>query len=428
MALVTAIDLGSHDIRTIQADISSGHVRIEGVGSAPSSGIQKGIIVGLEEVQRAIQESVERCQVKSGARITTAYASVSGKHISSRNSRVAMQVGGRDRLITDQVLRDIHKKALDIPLPEDREMLYDTPRLYFVDGVSGIKNPKGMSAFKLESEVHVVSGASQRLRDVEEVFKECGIRVEMVVDALAGALAVLDEEEKEEGVIFADIGAGTTDVAVFRDGRIWHTFVLPVGGAQLTRDLAAGLGIPLEVAEGLKKSHGNLDADAIPSEESAGMITVGVRDKYTVSYEDLCYIIQVRLEEILRMIMLGIPQPERGGAVAASLVLTGGTANLLGLEDFAQSVVGLPVRVGGARGVADMAGSAEAAELLADPAYSSAIGLLYWAAAGSDLMVSPSGPGVITRFGSWLRGVGGRMPKVSIQRPAGPGGSSSQPS
>lgn len=428
MALVTAIDLGSHDIRTIQADIGGERISIRGVGSAPSSGIQKGVIVGLEEVQRAIQESIEQCQAKSGARVKTAYASVSGKHISSRNSRVAMQVGGRGHLITNRVLRAIHKKAMDIPLPDDREMLYDTPRLYFVDGVSGIRNPKGMTAFKLESEVHVISGATQRLRDVEQVFKKRRIRVEMVVGALAGALAVLDEEEKEEGVIFADIGAGTTDVAVFRDGSIWHTFVLPVGGEQLTRDLAAGLGIPVEVAEALKKSHGNLDAGATPSEESAGMITVGARDKYAVSYEDLCYIMQVRLEEMLRMIMLGVPQLERGAAAAASVVLTGGTANLLGLEDFAQSVMGLPVRVGGARGIADIAGSPETAELLADPAYSSAIGLLYWAAGGGDVPTSPSEPRMLTRVGFWLEDVRDRMPRVTIQTPARPGGSSSQPS
>jgi len=403
MAIVTAIDVGSYSICTIQADISTDQVRVEGVGIASSSGMLKGLVIDMEEAKRAVQESIERAESKSGAKVTSAYVSVSGRHIHSRNNRVAMQVSGRDRIITDKVLREIHDRALDVPLPEDREMLWNSPRLYYVDGVAGIRHPKGMAAFKLESEVHIITGGCQRLQDLREVLEGSNVTPEPVVGSLAASLAVLDEGEKEAGVILADIGHGTTDVAVFKDGHIWHTFALPVGGAQLTRDLAAGLGVPLEVAEELKKSHGNVNPEGLPQEDSGGMVTVGVRDKYSVSYEDLRYIIQARIEEILRMVILGTPQPERGVSPPTSVVLTGGTANLAGLEPFAQNILGMPVRVGGSKGVAEMAGNADVAEILADPAYAVGVGLLqYHIEQGAERMAS-SGPSIFSRMGSRIR-------------------------
>ena len=403
MAIVTAIDVGSYTICTIQADVSTDQVRVEGLGIASSSGIQKGLVVDMEEAKRAVQESIERAESKSGAKVTSAYVSVSGRHIHSRNNRVAMQVGGRDRIITDKILREIHERALDISFPEDREMLWNSPRLYYVDGVAGIRNPKGMAAFKLESEVHIITGGYQRLQDLRQVLEENGVEPELVIGSIASSIAVLGEEERETGVILADIGHGTTDVAVFKDGHIWHTFALPVGGAQLTRDLAAGLGVPLEVAEELKKNQGNVNPDDLPQEDSGGMVTVGVRDRYSVSYEDLRYIIQARVEEILRMVILGIPQPERGASLPTSVVLTGGTANLAGLEPFAQNMLGMPVRIGGAMGVSEMAGSADVAEILADPAYAASVGRLrYHIEQGGEGMIS-TGPGIFSRIGSRIR-------------------------
>jgi len=252
-------------------------------------------------------------------------------------------------------------------------MVHVIPRRYFIDGVTGIKNPIGMHGFRLDLEAHIVTGVLVYVQNIGVCLEAAGIEIEdIIVNPIACCEAVLAPEDRDEGVILVDIGGGTTDIAVYGGGSIWHTSAMPIGGIQVTKDLAAGLGIPFSVAEELKLKYGNL----LPGSEGwTETVRSEAREKYSVSQEDLCYIIRARIEEVLRMILLEIPHSEY---TPSSVVLTGGTANLSGIEEFAEEVMGLPVRVELPKGIP------QADDILGDPSYAASAGLLLWAASHGE--------------------------------------------
>ncbi|MFC1924946.1 cell division protein FtsA, partial [Chloroflexota bacterium] len=297
-----------------------------------------------------------------------AYIGFSGKHIGSLNNRVAVNINRDDHLVTPAALRRGLTSIRQIVLPQDRLMLRTIPRRYFLDGLAGIKNPLGMHGFRLDLEAHIVTAGVVHTQNIGMCLQVAGVGIEeLVANPIASAEAVLEPEDKEAGVILADIGGGTTDIAVLGEGSIWHTSVLPVGGIQVTKDIASGLGIPFSVAEELKVKYGALIPEGEGWTETINLET----EKYSVSQADLCYIIRARIEEILRMILLEIPRSEY---TPVTMVLTGGTAKLSGIEEYAQQLVGLSVRVESPKGLP------QTAEKLNDPIYTSSIGLLLWGA------------------------------------------------
>ncbi len=406
--MFASIDIGSSKVCTILANVSDENVvQVLGVGVAPSLGVQRGIITDLEDAKRAVRESIEGAERSSGLKVGSAFVGISGKHISSLNNRVAVGITERDHLVTPAIRNQGLISAQRLTIPEERIMLHAIPRRYFLDGQAGIKNPVGMHGYKLEVEAHIITVALAAVQNLRDCLGGIGVKIEgLIVSPLACAESVLEEEEKEEGVIVADIGGGTTDIAVYKDGYIWYTSTLPIGGNQVTRDLATGLGIPFDIAEEeLKVKHGSLMLEG----EAEG-ISFGLRETYSVSYEDLCYIIRARVEEILRMIMLNLPRYGRGEKGPASMVLTGGTAKLPGMKDFAEEVLELPVRIGTPRGMS------EVAEALDDPIYTTSLGLLIFGAKGVGA-ITPRRRVFVTTL-STVGAAFGRVPSALVYVPA----------
>ena len=371
--IITAIDVGTTKICTISATIeSSGHIRVIGIGITPSEGMQKGLVVSINEATKSIQSSVRKAELMSGHKIESAYIGVTGRHITSVNNRGAVSISNSDRVVRPDDLKRVLKTAQNIKVPVERKLLHIIPRGFALDGQTGVKNPVGMHGQRLDVETHIITTAVTSVQNVMKCVRAIGVDVEdLVLEPLASSEAVLTEEEKQAGVILADIGGGTTDVAIFRDGSIWHTAVLPVAGYQLTRDIAIGLGLPFDVAENMKKRY----ASVMPVYEGKRQTPEEMlQDGHGVSYQDLCDIVRVRIEEIVRLVMLELPQTDYENLVPAGLVFTGGSSNLSGIDSLARNMINLPVRIGSPLNLSGIP------ESLRDPAYATAVGLILWSA------------------------------------------------
>lgn len=372
--VIASIDVGTTKVCTTVADTNEGGgIRILGVGIAPSKGLHKGLVVNINDAKMAIQESVRKAEQASGYKVESAYIGVTGRHISSLNNRGVVAINRSDRLVRSHDLRRVLSCAQSVKVPSDRRLLHVIPRSYAVDGQVGVKNPVGMHGFRLDVETHIITAAVTSIQNVVKCVRGIGVEVEdLILEPLASGEAVLTEDEKQLGVILADLGGGTTDIAVFKDGSIWHTSVLPVAGYQITRDIAIGLGLPFDVAEEMKKRYGNV----MPVYEGKGDNAASTisEDGHGVSYQELCDIIRARVEEIMKLILLELPHSEYAAIVPTGLVLTGGCANLAGIEALGREVLRLPVRVGiptEMQGITDT---------LRDPKYATGVGLLLWGA------------------------------------------------
>ena len=370
---LTSIDVGTTKVCTTIADVNDGGlIRIVGVGVTPCKGLHKGLVVNINDARESIRESVRKAEQASNYKVESAYVGVTGRHVSSVNNRGVVAITRNDRLVRSDDLRRVLQCARSIEVPSDRRLLHVIPRGYAVDGQVGVRNPVGMHGFRLDVETHIITAAVTSVQNLIKCIRGIGIDIDdLILEPLASSEAVLTEDEKQIGVILADIGGGTTDIAVFRGGSIWHTSILPVAGYQITRDIAIGLGLPFDVAEEMKKRYGSV----MPVYESKVETTSTISENgHGVSYQDLCDIIRARAEEILRLILLEMPHAEYERLIPAGLVLTGGSANLSGIEALGYDVLRLPVRVGSPTtmyGIADT---------LRDPAYATSVGLLLWGA------------------------------------------------
>ncbi|MBE0415338.1 MAG: cell division protein FtsA [Dehalococcoidia bacterium] len=369
--VIASIDVGTTKICSIMATAGSGGgLQVLGVGISPSRGLHKGLVVNIPEAKESIRASVRKAEQASGLKMESAYVGVTGRHISSLNKQGVVSISRGDRLVRTDDLRRVLQTARTIAIPTDRKLLHIIPRGYALDGQTGVKNPVGMHGFRLDVETHVITAAVTSVQNLVKCIRGVGIDIEdLILEPLASSEAVLRPDEKDAGVILADIGGGTTDIAIFKDGSIWHTAILPVAGYQITRDIAIGLGLPFDVAEEMKKKYGSVMPIQDGKEEESA---INVENGYGVSYRDLCVIIRARVEEILKLIALELPGSDYVKDVPAGLVLTGGTSNLPGVEVLGQKVLGLPARVGIPMGVYGIA------DVLPDPAYATSVGLLLW--------------------------------------------------
>jgi cell division protein FtsA len=357
---------------TIAETTGNGDAYVVGVGITPSNGLHKGLVVNINEAKEAIRNSVRKAEQSCNYKIESAYVGVTGRHVDSVNNRGVVAITRNDRLVRPDDLKRVLSSAQNIKVPNDRKLLHVIPRGYSVDGQVGVKNPVGMYGFRLDVETHIITAAATSIQNLVKCIRGIGLDIDdLVLEPLASSEAVLTEDEKQVGVVLADIGGGTTDICIFKDGSIWHSAILPVAGYQLTRDIAIGLGLPFEVAEEMKRRYGSvmpiyeskIDANSPISEDGHG-----------VSYNDLCDIIRARVEEILRLILLEMPGSDYESLVPAGLVLTGGSSNLSGIEVLGRDILKLPVRVGFPNRVSGITDS------LNDPAYATSVGLLLWGA------------------------------------------------
>lgn len=372
--ITAAIDVGTTKVCTLVGEYDrDGEVQILGVGISPSRGLRKGMVVNIDETVDSIAESVEKAERSSGCNIVSAQVGIAGGHISSLNNRGVVAVSRSDRIIGDDDVARAMESARTINIPSNREIIHVIPRAYTIDGQDGVKNPVGMYGFRLDVEAHIVTGAVTSIQNLTKCVQKVGIEVEdLVLQPIASAEAVLTEEEKEMGVILADIGGGTTDIGVFIEGAIWHTSVLPVAGSHLSNDIAIGLRTPFAVAEEIKARYGHAFPSSIDPEAKIDVATFGAESNRPILTRHLSEIIEARVEEILEMILVEIKRSGYEGLLPAGLVLTGGSANLPGIDVLAKEVTQSPVRVGFPIGVSGLA------EDLDNPAYATSIGLLLW--------------------------------------------------
>ena len=393
---LTSIDVGTTKICTTIADMNEGgSLRITGVGVAPSKGLHKGLVVNINEAKESIRESVRKAEQAAGFRIESAFIGVTGRHITSLNNRGVVAITRNDRLVRPDDLKRVLQCARSIKVPSDRKLLHIIPRGYAVDGQTGVENPVGMHGFRLDVETHIITAAVTSVQNLAKCIRGVGIDIDdLILEPLASSEAVLTEDEKQVGTILADIGGGTTDIAVFKDGSIWHTAVLPVAGYQLTRDVAIGLGLPFDVAEEMKKRYGSVMPVYESKLETPSTIS---QDGHGVSYQDLCDILRARMEEVIRLILLEMPRSEYETLVPGGLVLTGGSANLSGIEALGRDILRLPVRVGVPTNIYGIV------ETLHDPAYATSVGLLLWGAKHKGVQTWKSRRFSVRHFFSQIR-------------------------
>jgi cell division protein FtsA len=370
--VLTAIDVGTTKVCTLVGEVAGdGDIRVLGVGITPSGGMHKAMVVNIDEAKDAIRESIKKAEQTSGLRIESAYVGVTGRHIASMNNHGVVAITRQDRMVRTDDLKRVLDSARNVKIPTGHKLLHAIPRAYAVDGQPGVKNPVGMYGYRLDVETHIITAATTAVQNLVKCVRGVGVDIdELVLEPIASAEAVLSEEEKEMGIVLADIGGGTTDICVFKEGSIWHTAVLPVAGYQMTRDIAIGLGLPFDVAEEMKKRYGSVMPIHEVRDEELETIS---RDGHGVSYQELCDIVRARVDEILRLILLELPQSNYETIVPAGLVLTGGSSNLPGIDLLGREILRLPVRVG----VPQRVGGIN--DMLDNPAYATAVGLVLWA-------------------------------------------------
>ncbi|HMO56419.1 MAG TPA: cell division protein FtsA [Roseiflexaceae bacterium] len=407
---IVAIDVGTTKICTIVAQVhqDTGRINVLGVGLTPSKGIDKGVVVNIDDAVNAIATSVEKAERLSGYRIGTAFIGVAGRHIASLNSRGVVAVARNDHEITRQDVARAVEAAQSVAIPTQREVIHVIPRAYVVDGTEGIRDPIGMSGFRLEVETHIVTGEVMAIQNLIKSVQKGGVEIDdMVLQPLASGEAVLTDDDKDRGVVLVDIGGGTTDIAVFAQGGIWHTSVIPVGGNHFTNDIVLVLQTPHNTAEYLKLKYGSAIADEAASEEEDIVEVDGFApgERQQISRSMLNQILQARAEEVIELIYNEIRRSGYEGLLPAGVVLTGGCAQLNRFDELMRDMLGIPVRVGAPSGLTGLA------DTLNSPPYATGIGLLRWgmrhgaASAHPPLAAGERGDWGTTyeRFKNWLR-------------------------
>jgi cell division protein FtsA len=378
-AVLVGIDVGTSKVCALIGEIGrDGSLTIVGKGSVPASGLKKAVVVNIDQTVRSIAGAVEHSERLSGWEIDRAFVGVGGQHVESQNSRGAVAVSGHHREVTHEDISRAMEVARAVSIPSNREVLHVLPRGFIVDGQEGVKDPLGMSAIRLEIETHIVTASATAVRNLAKCVQAADVKIdELVAGSLASAEAVLSETERDLGVAVADIGAGTIDLALFIDGSPFKTVVLPVGGNNVTNDVAIGLKTSLEVAEELKIQHGSCALSTVDPDEMINVSMLGEAAGRTVSRYEVCQVIEARMRETFELLRAEI-RAAGEGMLPAGVVLTGGAAQIGGAATLGREVLDMPVRVAGPTDVAGLTDN------IMNPAYSTAIGLLLWGAKGIE--------------------------------------------
>lgn len=370
--ILIGIDIGTTKICTIVArEENPGQMRVLGMGLEPSQGLRKGVVVDLEAAAQAVARSVEKAERTSGVEILSALVSLAGSNVSSVNSRGVVGVAGRV-IDQDDVARAVDA-ARAVAIPHNREIVHVIQRGFNVDGQDGIRMPLGMHGYRLEIETHIITASSASVENLRQCVAAAGIEVsQFVLNPLASAEVVLTEAERQMGVVVCDIGGGTTDMAIYVDGDVWHTAVLAIGGNHITSDIAQVLHLPSTQAEEIKLQHGHAVPEEIDPQQFFNLRPFGDQEVVQSSHLELVQIIHARVEEIFGMVVQEIKRSGYDGLLPAGMVLTGGTSALPGIRTVASKVLGVPVRLAKPENLVGMT------DKLESPAFSTTIGLLRW--------------------------------------------------
>ncbi len=370
--LIVGLDIGTTKICAIVGEVNdSGGVDIVGIGSHPSKGLRKGVVINIEATVSSIKHAIQEAELMAGCEISHVYAGIAGGHIKGFNSHGIVAVKDREVMQTD--IDRVIDAARAIAIPLDREVIHILPQEYVIDEQDGIKEPLGMSGVRLEAKVHIVTGAVTSAQNIVKCAQRCGLTVsDIVLEQLASSESVLSPDEKDLGVALIDIGGGTTDIAIWSEGSIVHTSVLAVGGDHITNDIAVGLRTPMDEAERIKQRHGCSLSSMVEKDETIDVPSVGGRKPRSLSRQILTEIIEPRVEEMFSLVQQEIQRTGYEDLLASGVVITGGATLLKGMPDLAEEILGLPVRLGVPQNIGGLV------DVVKSPVYATGVGLVLY--------------------------------------------------
>ncbi len=396
--LVVGLDVGTHKICTLVGEVRPEDIYVVGVGIEPSAGMKKGVVSDVKALTTAIAASVHKAEKSSGYDINRAFVSVAGSHISSLTSRGMTGIMGQ-RSVQPEDLDKAMEAARAIAIPHNREVLHVVPRSYTLDGQEGVRSPIGMHCFRLEVDAHIITASSTSLANLEDAVESAGVFVDrFILNPLAAGDAVLTEQEREMGVVVIDIGGGTTDLAVFIDGTVWHTAVIPIGGDHVTHDITYWMRVPFGLAEQVKQQRGHADMLSVSELERFPVEPFG-GEIQQISRRELAMVIEARVEEMFEQVQKEIKRSGYAGLLRAGAVITGGSSQLPGYKEIAARTLGIPVRMAQPENLTGIA------DTLKNPSYSTSVGLLRLGLEMDTVVEPDNGTGLGLPVEGWSRRV-----------------------
>ncbi len=370
--MVVGLDIGTSKIVAIVGELSpEGQLEIIGIGSHASRGLKKGVVVNIDSTVQSIQRAVEEAELMAGCQIQSVYAGIAGSHIRSMSSHGIVAI--RDREVFQPDIDRVIDAAQAVAIPADQKILHILPQEFLIDSQEGIKEPLGMSGVRLEAKVHLVTCAVNAAQNIEKCIQQCGLAVDdIILEQLASSYAVLTEDEKDLGVCLVDIGGGTSDIAIFTEGAIKHTAVIPIAGDQVTNDIAMALRTPTQNAEEIKIKYGCALASLAGENETIKVPSVGERDDRDLSRQALAEVIEPRYEELFTLIQAELRRSGFEDLIPAGIVLTGGTSKMEGVVELAEEIFHMPVSIGKPKSVAGLS------DIVRNPIYATSVGLLQY--------------------------------------------------
>jgi cell division protein FtsA len=399
--IIVGVDIGTTKVTSVIGEVSEQGIEVIGIGDHSCKGLQKGVVVNIDKTASAIRGAVTQAGQQAACQVESVFISISG-HTKSLNSTGMVSVRGRE--IEHEDVARVLESARSIPLSGEQRIIHTLPQDYIIDGQEGVKDPAGMNGVRLETKVHVITAGESNYQNLLKCVHLCDLQVEgVVLDQLAGSLAVLQDDEKELGVAYADIGGGTVNIIIYVEESVMFTAVLPIGSWHITKDIAVGLNTPIAEAERIKQMSGCASVSMVEEDDVIDVPRVGGRPPESIPRRTLCGIIQPRVEQIFEFIHRTLEQSGYIDALASGLVISGGGSILAGMPELAESMMQLPVRRGRPGGVGGMA------DMLRNPSYATATGLLLQAA--SDIGEAGRAPAEVTKqrtsviqnLGGWFK-------------------------
>ena len=370
--LIVGLDIGTSKVVAIVCEVTEGQqVEVVGIGTHPSRGLKKGVVVNIESTVQSIQRAVEEAELMAGCEIHSVYAGIAGSHIRSMNSHGIVAI--RDDEVTASDVERVIDAARAVAIPADQKILHILPQEFIIDKQEGIKEPVGMSGVRLEAKVHMVTGAVSAAQNITKCVRRCGLDVDdVILEQLASSYAVLTDDEKELGVCLVDIGGGTTDIAVFTDGSIRHTAVIPIAGDQVTNDIAVALRTPTQFAEEIKIKYGCALTQLANPEETIEVPGVGDRPPRRLVRQTLAEVVEPRYEELFSLIQAELRRSGFEDLIAAGVVMTGGSSKMEGVIELAEEIFHMPVRLGLPQHISGLV------DVVRNPIHATGVGLLLY--------------------------------------------------
>ncbi|WP_150278137.1 cell division protein FtsA [Halopseudomonas salina] len=399
--MIVGLDIGTSKVVALVGEIGvDGTLEIVGIGSHPSRGLKKGVVVNIESTVQSIQRAIEEAELMAGCEIHSVFAGIAGNHIRSLNSHGIVAI--RDREVAQADIERVLDAGQAVAIPADQKVLHILPQEYVIDNQEGVREPLGMSGVRLEAKVHLVTCALNAVQNIEKCIRRCGLEVEdVILEQLASSYAVLTDDEKELGVCMVDIGGGTTDIAIFTEGAIRHTAVIPIAGDQVTNDIAMALRTPTQYAEEIKIRYACALAKLAGPEETIKVPSVGERPPRDLSRQALAEVVEPRYDELFTLIQAELRRSGFEDMIPAGIVLTGGTSKMEGAVELAEEIFHMPVRLGVPQEFKGLT------DVVRNPIYATSVGLLHYgnrhnAAAASSSETSKES--ALVRVKRWFKG------------------------